>query len=157
MKKIGFCTYSMKPGTPAGRQLERAVSATLPANTSSFAFFMRSFAQGFRFGLLRSAIRKVGCCPELFCTNGWAGLNVTGFGPLDGGMKSLRNAIQPAWFAEKSGVDAFCASASVTGPAQKRPASRELAIGFAKGDVDIVAAPFGMDGRAQVPQQSTAF
>ena len=47
----------MKPGTPAGMQLERAVKAIFPASTSSLSFFIRSFTQGFRFGLLRSAIR----------------------------------------------------------------------------------------------------
>jgi hypothetical protein len=47
----------MKPGTPAGMQLERAVKAIFPASTSSLSFFMCSFTHGFRFGLVRSAIR----------------------------------------------------------------------------------------------------
>src|SRR5262249_52682093 len=47
----------MKAGTPAGLQLDRAVKAILPASTSSLSFFILSFTQGFRFGLLRSAIR----------------------------------------------------------------------------------------------------
>jgi hypothetical protein len=44
----------MKPGT----QLECQVKATLLANTSALSFFMTSFTHGFRFGLLRAAIRN---------------------------------------------------------------------------------------------------
>ena len=49
--------FVRKPGTPAGRQLWLGVNAILPASTSSLSFFMIYFTQGFRFGLLRSAIR----------------------------------------------------------------------------------------------------
>src|SRR6516162_7538525 len=44
----------MKPGTPAGRQLDRGVKAIFPAITSSLSFFIRSFTQGLRLGLVRS-------------------------------------------------------------------------------------------------------
>jgi hypothetical protein len=59
--KIGSTMNSMKAGTPAGMQLERGVKAILPASTASLLFLIRSFAHGFRFGSLRSAIRKVAC------------------------------------------------------------------------------------------------
>ncbi len=67
-KKIGSMMNIMKPGTPAGLQLERAVKAIFPASTFSFSLFMASLAQGFRLGLPRSAIRKVGWAPELLGT-----------------------------------------------------------------------------------------
>src|SRR6267143_1419332 len=64
----------MKKGTPAGTQLDCGVKALFfPASTSSMSFFMCSFTQGFKFGLERSAIRKVGCLATPLGVNGYAG------------------------------------------------------------------------------------
>src|SRR5260370_35449908 len=62
-----------KPGTPAGMQLELGVKAPLPAQPSSFPFLMASFTHGLRFGLVRSAIRKIGGRPCPLGTNGHFG------------------------------------------------------------------------------------
>src|SRR6266566_4212691 len=111
-KYIGFGPpWLMKPGTPRGMQLEPAVNATLPASTSSFSFFMCSLTQDLRFGLVRSAIRYVGCFPTPFGTNGWAGSWVTGPGSTPGinsknGPPPL-SPTQPALFDEKSGGEAL--------------------------------------------------
>src|SRR5713101_8399413 len=117
----------MKPGTPAGRQLERAVKAILPASTSSLSFFIRSFTHGFRFGLLRSAIRKVGWAPVPLGTNGCAGSLVTGGRRPGTGRKPGPPPpipTHPNWFEEKSGGVAFCcAEAGAVGAAQARPAN----------------------------------
>ena len=58
-KNTGSTTNEEKPGTPAGMQFERAVKGYLPANTSSFDFFIASAAHGFKFGLVTSAILNV--------------------------------------------------------------------------------------------------
>jgi len=61
------------------------VKAIFPESTSSLSFFIRSLTQGFKFGLLRSAIRNVGCLPvrraSALLTRGWAGSLRTGLGP----------------------------------------------------------------------------
>jgi hypothetical protein len=44
-------------GTPYGQQRSRGRNGTLPAKTSSFAFFIDGMGQGCRIGLERSAIR----------------------------------------------------------------------------------------------------
>jgi hypothetical protein len=67
-KKIGSMMNIMKPGTPAGRQLDRAVKPIPPESTFSFSRFMTSLAHGFRLGLLRSATRNVGWPPALLGT-----------------------------------------------------------------------------------------
>jgi hypothetical protein len=68
----------LKAGTPAGMQLDRGVKASFPARTSSLSCFIRSLTQGFRFGLVTSAIRYVAWPPAPFATNGCAGSFVTG-------------------------------------------------------------------------------
>src|ERR1700738_1532095 len=101
----------MKPATPAGRQLERAVKATLPASTSSLSFFIRSFTHGFRFGLLRSAIRKVGWALVPLGTKGCAGsLGRGGKRPGTGAKLGPPppTPTHPTWFEEKSGGAALC-------------------------------------------------
>src|SRR5215471_10739667 len=132
----------MKPGTPAGMQLERAVKAIFPASTSSLSFFMCSFTQDFRFGLVRSAIRYVGCLPAPLGTKGCAG------SPLTGGTWPGRGTkpgpppftpTHPTWFDEKSGGAAFCAKTGVTAAAvsaAKMPPANPLDV-----NEDIVAPP----------------
>src|SRR5882672_406603 len=97
----------MKKGTPAGMQLDCAVKALFfPAIISSMSFFMESFTQGIRFGLERSAIRKLGCLPAPLGTKGCAGSLRTG-GRRSGtdsydGPPPL-SPTHPAKFDEKSG------------------------------------------------------
>src|SRR5215475_13765520 len=100
----------MKPGTPPGMQLEFHVNATLPANTSSLPFFIASFTQGFRFGFVRSAMRKVGCLPTPLGTKGCAGSWVTGPGTRPGtGSKKGPPPLSPTHpYVEKSGAAGFC-------------------------------------------------
>ena len=75
----------MNIGTPAIWQLEWGVKPVfLPLITSSFSFFMCSLTQGIRFGLVRSAIRKVGCLPTPLGTKGCAGSVVTDPGVTPG-------------------------------------------------------------------------
>src|SRR5579871_4618368 len=108
-------------------QLERAVNAILPAITSSLSFFIRSLTQGFRFGLLRSAIRYVGCLPTLFGTYAWAG-SWRGIGGPPGTSVISPVVIQPTWFEEKSGGDGFCcARATGANAAQMKPVRTLLA------------------------------
>jgi hypothetical protein len=49
-------------------QLDRAVKAAFPASTSSLSRLICSLTHGFRFGLLASPIRNVGCLPLPFGT-----------------------------------------------------------------------------------------
>src|SRR5712671_5860660 len=108
-------------------QLERAVKAIFPASTSSLSFFIRSLTQGFKFGLLRSAIRYVGCLPMLLGTKAWAG-SWRGIGGPPGTPVISPVVTHPTWFNEKSGGDAFCcattsgASAAQTKPVRTPPA-----------------------------------
>src|SRR4029453_5159127 len=118
----------MKPGTPSGIQLDPAVKPILPPSTSSLPFFMCSFTQGFRFGLLRSEIRNVGCPPTPLGTKGYFGSCTTGPGVRPGtdsknGPLPL-SPTQPALLAEKSGGAAFvCAITCALGTAVKTPAN----------------------------------
>src|ERR1700729_1861553 len=107
-KKIGSMMNIMKPGTPAGLQLERAAKAIFRAGTFSFSLFMASLAQGFRLGLPRSAIPKGGWAPGFLGAEGGAGSLRGGPGPPGTAMKSGFVAIQPTWFEEKSGIGDFC-------------------------------------------------
>src|ERR1700681_1196065 len=106
----------MKPGTPAGRQLERGVKASLPASTSSLSLFMCSLTHGFRFGLVRSAIRKVGCLAVPLGTKGCAGSLVRGGGWPATATKpgpAPPTPTHPIWlFHEKLGGAAFCCAAA---------------------------------------------
>src|SRR5215472_3883324 len=85
-----------------------------PLTTASFVFFICSTARGFRFGLLRSATRKVGCAPLPLGTNGWAGSFFTGFAPDGASRKSWFIAIQEEPSEPKSGAAPVCADAPVT-------------------------------------------
>src|SRR3989442_15219991 len=104
----------MKKGTPDGQQLDWAVKAGfLPARISSVSFFICSFTQGFRFGLDRSGIRKVGCTPKPapLGTKGCFGSLTTGPGMRLPGTGSKNgppplNPTHPAKLDEKSGMDA---------------------------------------------------
>src|ERR1700730_12116528 len=136
----------MKPGTPAGMQLEPAVNATLPASTSSLSFFMRSFTHGFRFGLPRSAIRYAGWPPTPLGTKGCAGSWVTGGGRPGTGSKKgppPLSPTHPALSDEKSGGAAFCcATACAIGGAATTPTRMLPASSFSlKVNEDIVASP----------------
>src|SRR6266550_5753623 len=101
----------MKKGTPAGTQLDCAVNALfLPARISSMSVFMRSFTQGIRFGLERSAMRKLGCLPAPLGVKGCAGSARTGGGrpgtdSYDG--PPPLSPTHPAKFDEKSGAVAL--------------------------------------------------
>src|SRR5258708_1504956 len=100
----------MNSGTPAGTQLELGVKAIFPASTSSMSFFMRSFTHGFRFGLERSAIRKLGCALVPLGTKGCAGsLTMGGSWPGTGSKNGPApfSPTHPAPFEEKSGGDVF--------------------------------------------------
>src|SRR5437016_1370696 len=137
----------MKPGTPSGTQLEPAVNATLPASTSSLPFFMCSFTHGFRFGLLRSAIRKVGCLPTPLGTKGYLASWVRGPGERSGtgskkGPLPLRPT-HPTLLDEKSGGIAFCcATACTIGAAAMTPTNTPPASSVClKVNEDIVASP----------------
>src|SRR5215468_852371 len=116
---------AMKPGTPAGMQFDRAVNATFPASTSSLSFFMCAFTHGFRFGLLRSAIRKVGCRPTPLGTKGCTGsLDTGGTRPGTGekpGPPPL-SPTQPTSFNEKSGTAFCCATTAPVEAAAMRVA-----------------------------------
>src|SRR6266567_5181337 len=101
----------MKKGTPAGTQLDCAVKALFfPARISSMSCFIRSFTQGIRFGLERSAMRKVGCLLGPLGMKGCAGSEMTGArrpgtDSYDGPPPF--SPTQPAKFDEKSGGAAF--------------------------------------------------
>jgi hypothetical protein len=106
------------------------VKAIFPASTSSLSFAMCSFTHGFRFGLLRSAIRKVGCLPTPFGTKGCAGSWFTGgtsFGTASKKGPLPLRATQPTLFEEKSGMTFSCAAAGMIGavhdPNRMPPAS----------------------------------
>src|SRR6476646_9787155 len=111
----------MNRGTPAGTQLELGVKAIFPASTSSMSFFMRSLTQGFRFGLERSAIRKLGCALVPLGTKGCAGsLTMGGSWPGTGSKNGPApfSPTQPAPFDEKSGgADFGCAMDDAIGDA----------------------------------------
>src|SRR4029077_19975412 len=108
--------------------------------------FIRSFTQGIRFGLERSAMRKVGCLLGPFGTNGCAGSETTGArrpgtDSYDGPPPF--SPTQPAKFDEKSGGAAFCwATVGAIGAVPMRqariPPARTLS--FHVND-DIVAPP----------------
>src|SRR5258708_40200780 len=103
----------MNIGTPPGTQLDWAVNALFfPARISSISFFMNSFAHGIRFGLVRSAMRNVGCRPTPLGTKGWSGSLTTGPGCRPGSASKYGppplSPTQPVRFDEKSGVGAFC-------------------------------------------------
>src|SRR5882672_2908811 len=103
----------MNIGTPPGTQLDCAVNALFfPARISSISFFMNSFAHDIRFGLVRSAMRKVGCRPTPLGTKGWSGSLTTGPGWRPGSASKYGppplSPTQPVSFDEKSGVAAFC-------------------------------------------------
>src|SRR5258706_7334259 len=131
-------------------QLERAVKAIFPPSTSSLSFFIRSLTQGFRFGLLRSAIRYVGCLPMLLGTKAWAGSWRRSGGPPATPVISPV-VTHPTWFNEKSGGDAFCcaatcgASAAQTKPARTPPA-RNLPL---EKSIDIVPSSWSFCYRAK--------
>src|SRR5579859_5176040 len=136
----------MKPGTPAGMQLDRAVKAILPASTSAMSLRMCSFTHGLRLGLVRSAIRNVGCPAVPLGTKGCAGSPAIG-GSCPGtaakfGPPPLR-PIQPVWFEEKSGTLFCCAVAGATA-AQASTARMADAMVVRAVNGDIVAAPFGI-------------
>src|SRR5215475_2566355 len=116
----------MKPGTPNGMQLDPAVKPILPASTSSLPFFMCSLTQGFRFGLLRSLIRKVGWPPTPLGTKGYFGSCVTGPGSRPG-TDSKNGPLpfsptHPTLPDEKSGGAVFgCATTCAIGTAAITP------------------------------------
>src|SRR5262249_7307326 len=134
----------MKKGTPAGQQLDCAVKAGFfPARISSVSFFMRSFTHGFRFGLDRSGMRKVGWVPKPapLGTKGCAGSLVTG-GTRPGtdsknGPPPL-NPTHPTRLDEKSGA-VCCAAADVTSAAPMRLA--KLLPASAHSVQDICSSP----------------
>src|ERR1700686_4884715 len=137
----------MKKGTPAGTQLDCGVKALfLPASTSSISFFMCSFTHGFRFGLDRSAIRKVGGLLVPLGTKGCAGSLTTGGRRPGTGSKNGPPPLKPTHpvrFDEKSGAGAFCcATAGAIGAAPIRPVrtlpARTLAL---QVNEDILAPP----------------
>src|SRR5436309_4917648 len=114
-------------------QLECGVKAIFPASTSLLSFFIRSLTQGLRLGLLRSAMRYVGCLPvraaSALLTRGWAGSLRTGLGPPGTALNSTANVSHPVWFEEKSGGADFCCAATppvnaaYTSPVRTPPAS----------------------------------
>src|SRR6266700_2077165 len=136
----------MNRGTPAGTQLELGVKAIFPASTSSMSFFMRSFAQGFKFALERSAIRKLGCALVPLGTKGCAGsLTMGGSWPGTGSKNGPApfSPTHPAPFEEKSGADAFgCAMDDAIGAAAARAKSALPARFFAFHlNEDMVSPP----------------
>src|SRR6516164_11826471 len=142
----------MKPGTPAGRQLERAVKAILPARTSSLSFFIRSFTHGFRFGLLRSAIRNVGWPPAPFGTKGCAGSLVTGGSRPATGAKlgpPPPTPTHPTWLEEKSGGAAFCCATAGALAAHARPARMPAAMNRSPGVSEVMLPPCRRGGTVQ--------
>src|SRR5262245_45117131 len=147
----------MKPGTPNGMQLDPAVKPILPASTSSLPFFMCSLTQGFRFGLLRSLIRKVGWPPTPLGTKGYFGSCVTGPGSRPG-TDSKNGPLpfsptHPTFPDEKSGGAVFgCATTCAIGaaaitPTEMLPASNILI-------ADIVFSPPAVPSCANVTDQS---
>src|SRR5712671_6269326 len=119
-----FPPKARKPGTPDGMQLELGVKAILPASTSSLSFFMISFAQGFRFGLVRSAIREVGCRPcPLLGTKGYFGSLVTGGTRPGTGRKSPTPIHPTVRSQEKMGGAGVCCATAGTVHAAMRPAT----------------------------------
>src|SRR5882757_8814028 len=133
----------MKKGTPAGTQLDCAVKALFfPASIWSMSCFMRSFTHGIRFGLERSAIRKLGCAPAPLATKGCAGSLIAGGRRPGTGSKNgppPLSPTQPVKFDEKSGGGAFCATGDEIGAprrATRRPPARTLHV-----NADIVAPP----------------
>src|ERR1700680_2565242 len=123
----------MKNGTPDGTQLDCAVNALfLPARISSMSFFMRSFTQGFRFGLERSAMRKLGW-PWPLATKGCAGsLTMGGRRPGTNSKNGPPPFIptQPSKLDEKSGGVLCCATVDEAGTAMMRIASMLRARNF---------------------------
>src|SRR5258706_14347820 len=114
----------MKKGTPAGTQLDCGVKALFfPASTSSMSFFMCSFTQGFKFGLERSAIRKVGCLATPLGVNGYAGSLTTG-GPERARRTDHRHSVRPTRL-DSLKSPAVLASA-VPPPEQSIPPTRGL-------------------------------
>src|SRR5882762_3262171 len=118
----------MKKGTPAGQQLDCALKAGFfPARISSVSFFICSFTHGFRFGVDRSGMRKVGCVPKpaALGTKGCAGSLVTGGTRPGTDSKNGPvpfNPTHPARLDEKSGGAAVCcAAADVMSAAPMRP------------------------------------
>src|SRR5258708_18331553 len=138
----------MKKGTPAGTQLDCAVRALFfPARRWSMSCFIRSFTQGIRFGLERSAIRKVGCLLGPLGTKGCAGSETTGArrpgtDSYDGPPPF--SPTQPAKFDEKSGGAAFCwAAVDAMGAVPMRQARMMPASTLSLlVNQDIVAPPF---------------
>src|ERR1700726_991011 len=137
----------MKNGTPAGTQLDWGVKALFfPASTSSMSFFMCSFTHGFRFGLERSAIRKVVALATPLGTKGCAGSLTTGGRRPGTGSKNgppPLSPTQPVRFDQKSGGAAVrCARAGAIGAAPLRraeaPTARIVAL---QVNADIVAPP----------------
>src|SRR5450755_2062974 len=120
MKWIGSTPAISKAGTPDGRQLARAEKGIPPDSALSFSRFMISFAQGLMLGLLRSAMRNVGCAPvarnSLLVTNGWAGSLRVGLGSPGMATKSALPKTHAVSLEEKSGADPPCSAASL-GPA----------------------------------------
>src|SRR5437899_10390953 len=76
-KNIGCAGVRRKAGTPVAQHRDERDHMGLPARTSSFAFFSASFANCVRLGLLRLAMRNVGCPPTLLGTYLWLGSCVT--------------------------------------------------------------------------------
>src|SRR5436190_11798166 len=107
----------MNIGTPPGTQLDCDVKAIFPASTSSISFFITCLTQGIRFGLLRSAMRNVGCLSVPLGIKGCAGSLITGPGSTPGTASKKGPApsspTQPAKFEEKSGGE-FCGAAADT-------------------------------------------
>src|ERR1700681_3183636 len=114
---------AMKPGTPDGMQLWLGVKATLPAITSSLSFFMISFAHGFRFGLVRSAIRYVGCRPCPLGTKGYFGSLVSGGTRPGTGRKSPTPIHPTVGSQEKTGGGVFCCATAGRVHSPMRPAT----------------------------------
>src|ERR1700747_223542 len=102
---------SRKPGTPSGQQLADRLMLAWPASARSLCRRISSRAQGWRMGLLKSAIGWVGCRPvrrySALVTRGCAGSWRTGPGPLGGGWNWLKSEIQPtAALGANSGTEA---------------------------------------------------
>src|SRR5258708_1636947 len=129
----------MKKGTPAGTQLDCGVKALfLPASTSSMSFFMCSFTHGFRFGLERSAIRKVGGLLVPLGRKGGAGSLRTGGGRRGGGWKNGPPPLKPthpARFDEKSGMEAALCATLPAGPTSCATAFPKVGVATAAANV----------------------
>src|SRR5712671_3664908 len=134
-----------KPGTPDGMQLWLGVKATLPAITSSLSFFMISFTHGFRFGLVRSAIRYVGCRPCPLGTKGYFGSLATGGTRPGTGRKSPTPIHPTVRSQEKIGGVVFCCATAGTVHAPVRPATTPPASAHSlKVTKDIVVPPLAV-------------